>query len=743
MGTMPPKKVSNADAGDADHVGGNDWDDVAEYFDDTDKTGPVRINTETRFRSGKLKFRDTGNNHNYTHNFSDLAADRAVTWPLLTADDEVAFKAQSQTLTNKTIELEDNTLKLRDFIRVFKDGSTYYAVENNGTVLSSSANPETVFQAAIDAGARDINIKDGTYTFSGGFAGLNITDQDDRYIQMSRNAILQVPAGYASHVFKIEGNCKGVHISGGQLDEAGTPSKLWKGIHLKSTGSSDAIKHCKFDFIQINNCGWMVYLEVTDPNGFINSLEFNNIWGYYPIVGFEWVNSGASSSPFLHNHFYNIDIQADSNTLYGFKNVMTRTPLFIGCEIQDMDSDDTQMEIHSSCADCIIIGGSLNSGGSTGLFTDNGSNTFFMARGTTGLSMGRNALFKGSLTANAGFISQGFTRFEGDISPSQITSDQNDYNPTNLSTSSRLRLDGDSSFRTITGLQGGADGRRLRLDNISANSILLANENTGSSASNRFDFGGHDVPLFPSSSIDIQYDSTSSRWRLSNPESLVTPSSKLGYYYTRHWGSTGSDGVTSTTAASGGTASTITAIAAHPSIVQFTLGTSTTGSGSYGILNSNQMLLGNSWYWKYETIAQIRALSDGTNTYTMRFGFLDSGSAESTDGVFFRYTDSVNSGKWVLVARSNSSETTTNATNTAVAINTWYRLTIIVNPAGTSAEFFQNGVSLGTVGTTIPTGAGRGTGFGGMFLKTAGTADNTVLDVDAITVVGYSNVNQS
>ncbi len=42
----------------------------------------------------------------------------------------------------------------------------------------------------------------------------------------------------------------------------------------------------------------------------------------------------------------------------------------------------------------------------------------------------------------------------GDISPSQITSNQNDYNPTGLSGASTLRLSTDAS-RNITGLQGG------------------------------------------------------------------------------------------------------------------------------------------------------------------------------------------------------------------------------------------------------------------------------------------------
>ena len=58
MGNVPMKKVVNSDPGDADHVGGNDWDDLVDYLNNVDKTGPVKINTRTYFRSGKKELRN-------------------------------------------------------------------------------------------------------------------------------------------------------------------------------------------------------------------------------------------------------------------------------------------------------------------------------------------------------------------------------------------------------------------------------------------------------------------------------------------------------------------------------------------------------------------------------------------------------------------------------------------------------------------------------------------------------------
>lgn len=106
----------------------------------------------------------------------------------------------------------------------------------------------------------------------------------------------------------------------------------------------------------------------------------------------------------------------------------------------------------------------------------------------------------------------GTFKLSGDISPSQITSDQNDYNPTNLATSTVLRLSSDAS-RNITGLQGGADGRIIVIVNVGSNAITLKDDDGATStAGNRFALSG-DVVLAADDGVILQYDSTSSRWR--------------------------------------------------------------------------------------------------------------------------------------------------------------------------------------------------------------------------------------
>lgn len=99
----------------------------------------------------------------------------------------------------------------------------------------------------------------------------------------------------------------------------------------------------------------------------------------------------------------------------------------------------------------------------------------------------------------------------GDITPSQITANTNDYAPTGLSTATVLRLDTDAS-RNLTGLTGGADGRIIVIDNIGSFDLVLTDEDAASTAANRFALAGN-ATIPAGGTIALKYDSTASRWR--------------------------------------------------------------------------------------------------------------------------------------------------------------------------------------------------------------------------------------
>lgn len=124
-------------------------------------------------------------------------------------------------------------------------------------------------------------------------------------------------------------------------------------------------------------------------------------------------------------------------------------------------------------------------------------------------------------------------QLSGDISPTQITANQNDYAPTGHATASTFRLSSDAS-RNVTGLAGGADGRIVIIHNVGAQNVVLTNQDAASTAANRFLFGG-DTTLGADTSITLRYDATASRWR-----AITTPGAGGG-----------GGGVTSVTVAAG------------------------------------------------------------------------------------------------------------------------------------------------------------------------------------------------
>lgn len=123
------------------------------------------------------------------------------------------------------------------------------------------------------------------------------------------------------------------------------------------------------------------------------------------------------------------------------------------------------------------------------------------------------------------------------------------------------------------------------------------------------------------------------------------------------------------------------------------------------------------------------ALSDATNTYAVRAGFIDSITAEPTDGAYFRYTHGTNSGRWQAVCRNNNTETAVD-TGVTAAITTFNDFEIVVNAAASSVEFKIGGVVVATIATNIPTAAGRETGYGIAVIRSVGTAALNAIDID-------------
>lgn len=116
-------------------------------------------------------------------------------------------------------------------------------------------------------------------------------------------------------------------------------------------------------------------------------------------------------------------------------------------------------------------------------------------------------------TQVAADITGAFTT-SGVTSPASFSTQQDDYTPSGLSSTSILRLT-TGADSDVTGLAGGAAGRHIWIFNIGSNLITLKAEDSNSSAANRFDLPG-DLNILPDNCVELVYDGTSSRWRVAS-----------------------------------------------------------------------------------------------------------------------------------------------------------------------------------------------------------------------------------
>jgi len=126
---------------------------------------------------------DTSANHQYVFAVSELAADRTVTLPLLTGNDQVTMDAHATTLTNKTIDLADNTVtgSLAEFNTALQSesfaGLAAAQTLTNKTISGSSNTLSNIANGSLTNSA--ITVSDGSNTTAvalGGtmtFAGTN------------------------------------------------------------------------------------------------------------------------------------------------------------------------------------------------------------------------------------------------------------------------------------------------------------------------------------------------------------------------------------------------------------------------------------------------------------------------------------------------------------------------------------------------------------------------------------------
>lgn len=314
------------------------------------------------------------------------------------------------------------------------------------------------------------------------------------------------------------------------------------------------------------------------------------------------------------------------------------------------------------------------------------------------------------------------------ISPASFSTDQNNWNPTDLATATIIRVTSSVNLLMITGITAPATSKKLILVNIGSNTLLLTAQDANSSAANRFQFK-KDVPIFPGGSVTILYDLTSAVWRLESSSlehKFVSDREVSVQYQANYINEISGDANLS----SGGT---------------YVAPTATTPAGvlmnapstySYNLIG--EYLSGNIQYFYSSNSARVSAytettivtpssLSDATNNYALAGGFLVSAAAASEpQGMSIFYNHSVNSGKWLCYTKGSSSSTVDSGVT--FAVSTKYKLAVQVRPDN-SVVYFIDDVLVGKTTTNMPTSA---LFAGTQFSKLAGTGRTyTVYNMEA------------
>ena len=164
-------------------------------------------------------------------------------------------------------------------------------------------------------------------------------------------------------------------------------------------------------------------------------------------------------------------------------------------------------------------------------------------------------------------------------------------------------------------------------------------------------------------------------------------------------------------------------------------GTTTTGAAAIQSGHLSSFSLGQGPV-TFETKIKVPTLSTVGEEFILRIGLGDSVTGTTTDCVMFKY-DRLTSVNWIKETKSNGTVTTV-ASSTAVGTG-WIKLKIVVNAAGTSAEFFIAGSKCWDNSHEYTNGAGRELTVMSSLIKSAGPTSRTaridyiVFDMDLTT----------
>lgn len=218
-----------------------------------------------------------------------------------------------------------------------------------------------------------------------------------------------------------------------------------------------------------------------------------------------------------------------------------------------------------------------------------------------------------------------------------------------------------------------------------------------------------------------------------DPNAIVMESDFLGDAttpFSRTWGGSGAavEALSNTTLGFGGACNART-------------GSTSTGYAGLIWPVPNPAANNNMWFgegaWSMEARIRLPDLSDGTNAYGVRMGFLTDPCFSSApgNGAYFIYEPATYGDQiWRAVSRNSNTDRTVDS-GVSASNSAWQTLLIEVAADGSSIVSSINGSVVDTNTTNIPTGNAKRFGYGIGIRKTAGTSER-FLYIDYFRVIG-------
>lgn len=315
------------------------------------------------------------------------------------------------------------------------------------------------------------------------------------------------------------------------------------------------------------------------------------------------------------------------------------------------------------------------------------------------------------------------------ISPSSITGDQDNWNPTGLDDATTIRVSGDATIRAITSIVAPTQTYKPQtkiLINVGTSPIYFPSEHPDGTAANRFT-NSEDYILFPQKAMTINYDITSSRWRILDGGNAVTNNT---VYYDHNPGTVTSGDIgqmTFLTIGTGTNTATASTTTLPASMLYSTASSATAGFMGYfskSVVTYSAFGTGHNWA---EATVSIPTLSTGSETF---FAYLQltatpsSTTAEVNNSCGIRYNEAVNGGRWQLYTQDNAGAESTADLGVTVATATLYKLRIEIDKAKTEVRAYINDAYAGRVTGNMPNSVVMGSRT--LLVKTVGTTERTM-----------------